>query len=219
MRKAFLFFVLFFAFCNGCGGSRSAEQQALDAQDPPEELSAAEVAIERMKAAWEGLEYVPHSVVFTGPEDSELFERLEYAMSLLHEKHPEAYRLVNLYVAEVVFDGRIDSDIRTGFIPRTGVFTAGYFIIYSDWHYLVSVLAHEAYHGKLYWEVPWQERDISVFSGPEAERKCNAFQAEVLEVIGGSMRMVEALRAADGKHADFNNDGVINGDDKDAQWY
>lgn len=142
---------------------------------------------------------------------SEFEDQISRALALLNEKAPEAHDMVNEYV------GKIEQGKRSGMAPYkiTPRISLADKTTYYSLTWCASVLAHEAFHSKLYhdyrkkyrwrfWTVPKE-----VWKSFEAERKCLKHQLEVLKQINASIYEINYVAMGDGTHGDVNGDGKL----------
>jgi hypothetical protein len=150
------------------------------------------------------------SIVITG--DSAFVERVSTALKLLKKKDHETYRLVERCVPRIV-QGKHSAMWADGKPPtlELGARTAN-----SSTTWLASAIAHDAMHSQLYADyraahglpVPDEQ-----YCGAEVERRCCAYQAQVLERIEAPQWEINWCRAQKGDHPDVTGDGKVDWED------
>lgn len=141
-------------------------------------------------------------------------DQVSAALTLLKEKAPQAYYIVETYVKRIEEAGH--SGMAAYANPPT-FYMADRTAFYSvTW--CASSIAHDSYHSKMYFDYASTHNGRvpdDVYSGFEAERKCISYQLSVAEAIGAPKREVKHIKASDGTHIDINKDGKYDEND----WY
>jgi hypothetical protein len=117
------------------------------------------------------------------------------ALRLLRAQAPEAFGLCEQYFSVVIMSRHSGVDVTS----RPAVVMLREWATRASPRYLASVLAHEAFHCRLYWSYreghPGSD-DVppEIFSGETGERECVEYQIEVLKRLGGTDQEVSHLR-------------------------
>jgi hypothetical protein len=161
----------------------------------------------------------PHSGPITVKGSETFVQQTTAALTLLHDRAPEAYKKVQTYI------GIIEETDHSGMAayenpPRYEVSdkTAFYSL---TWY--ASTIAHDATHSELYYQYRWAHSTTNVpddaWTGIEIEKACNAYQLAVLKQIGGPASETDYLAGLDGTHCDVNHDGKCDAqDDSQRDW-
>lgn len=158
-------------------------------------------------------------VVIKGNPD--FVKQISKALALLKEKAPEAYDMVNEYV------GKIEQENISGMSPFKipPVMSLSDVTIYSSLTWCASVIAHEAFHSKLYHDYrkkhPWRVQIVppEVWGNFEAERKCLKHQLGVLKQINAPIHEINYVASGDGTHGDLNGDGKVDKKDQRLRYW
>jgi len=131
--------------------------------------------------------------------DQEFIRQVEAALTLLKDKDPEAFSMVEKYI------GRIEQGDHSGMWaykdPPTFELTDRTAFYSVTW--CASVIAHDSYHSKLYHDYRSTHSGSvpdDVWRGVEAERQCIAYQLNVAIKIGAPQREIDYLKSLDGTH-------------------
>ncbi len=145
---------------------------------------------------------------------AEFKQQVTRALARVSEKAPDAYQMITDYV------GRIEYNERSGMLayetPPTYQLSSVTAFYSVSW--CASTIAHDAYHSKLYHEYRKKHGEpvsYDAWAGFEAEKKCIAFQLEVLKKIEAPLDEITYCISLDGTHGDVNKDGKLDSEDYD----
>lgn len=147
--------------------------------------------------------------------DKYFVEKVTNSLQLLKTKAPVALGFINRYLKKIQTYPK--SGMCVWCDPPTFQLKAKEENLELYW--LASTIGHESYHSYLYQSnkalLNGNEPPYDKYAGFESERKCNAYQLNVLRAIGAPSSIIKYMESQDGRHCDLNSDGVC--DDKDYQ--
>ena len=150
------------------------------------------------------IEEIERKIEIKGSDEFVL--RIKEALDLLEEKAPDAYKLINKYEDKIEQE-KVSGSVAYKASPQINLSekTAFYSLTWC-----ASVIAHEAYHSKLYHDYKEEhsgEVPREAWGGTERELECIKYQTEVSKKIGAPKHEIDYLKTCDGTHWDLNNDG------------
>jgi len=168
----------------------------------------------------------PRSVVVEGitietnsryiPEDA-FIEKVSAALRLMKAKAPAHFAMIKTYIGQIkateASGANFNGDVMTIELAKR-TFDAS-----LAW--VTSVLIHETIHIKKFKDTGKKFGDAHLMSDKKAalqvmineELDCNRIQLEVLQLVGGTKREIDYLKAQKGDHFDIDKDGDFDFDD------
>ncbi|OGT27679.1 MAG: hypothetical protein A2Z17_03850 [Gammaproteobacteria bacterium RBG_16_66_13] len=147
----------------------------------------------------------------------EFVQQTEAALDLLERLAPDAHRKILTYV-EVIEQGEHSGMWAFENPPR---YEVGDATAFASLPWYASTIAHDATHSELYYNYLLAHSGQAVpqeaWAGVESERFCNAYQVDVLTLIGGSAGEIEYLAGLSGDHCDLDGDGDCDWHDYNAR--
>lgn len=140
--------------------------------------------------------------------------QVQSSLHLLMEKAPDEYAMVKKYIKIIKLGEK--SGMWAHVNPPIYVMSEK--SAYASITWCASIIAHDSYHSKLYHEYESEHPGYvpaEVWTGVEAERRCNEHQLKVLEKIGAPGSEIEYLKSLDGTHFDVDKDGNYHQQDYD----
>jgi hypothetical protein len=138
---------------------------------------------------------------------TEFIARTRSALTLLEQKDTEAFTKVQTYIG-IIEQGQHSGMWAWEDPPR---YEVGDATAFSSLTWYASTIAHDSTHSELYTQYqnahPGEAVPEDVFSGVEIEIYCNAYQLDVLRLIGAAQNEIDYMGTLDGTHCDLDHDG------------